>query len=120
MSTNKKYYNDIVRIFPIHSKKEKLYLQNLKEEINEYENVAYDDLVNEFGSPIDVVKAYYDTIDSQYLLKKIKTKRIIEVSCILIIVLVMIVSFRKIYLYEKAYEEFRNSIPAEIEETIEE
>lgn len=119
MNANKKYYKDVVRLFPIHSKKERVYLQNLKEQIDEYEDITYDDLVLEFGSPIDIVKAYYDTINSQYLLKKLNLKRIVLLLSISIIILVMTVSFYSIYLFQKAYEDFHTGIPAEIEEVVE-
>lgn len=69
MKANKKYYTNVKRLFPIHSRKEKVYLQQLKEQISEYDDSIYETLIDNFGKPIDVVRAYYDTINSNYLLK---------------------------------------------------
>lgn len=114
------FYKDIYNLFPIHTKKEKNYLNNLKRLIELSECVSYNELVFEFGSPIDIMKAYYDTIDSQYLLKKMNLKRTLVSICIVIITLALVISLWKIYIYNLAYEDFHNSIPDEITEVIEE
>lgn len=119
MNVKKKYYRDIVKLFPVRSKNERFYLQNLKGQIYEYDDVTYDDLVEMFGSPIDIVKAYYDTISSEYLLKKINVKRMVSALCVLIVALMLAMTFYKMYLYQKAYEDFHTGIPTEIEEVIE-
>lgn len=43
MTANKKYYRDVKKLFPVYLKKEKLYLKQLKEQIDEYENTSYEE-----------------------------------------------------------------------------
>ncbi len=119
MKANKKYYTNVKRLFPIHSKKEKIYLQQLKEQISEYDDITYEKLIDSFGEPIDVVKAYYETISSNYLLKRISIKRIIIFTCITILSITTIYFACRTYYLNEAVNEYYNSIPIEVEESIE-
>lgn len=38
MKDSKKYFKDINKLFPVHSNKEKKYLNDLKEQVDEYDN----------------------------------------------------------------------------------
>lgn len=80
MKDSKKYFKDINKLFPVHSYKEKKYLNDLKEQIDEYDDLSYHELEEQFGTPIDIVVAYYETIDTKYILKKIKIKHIISIK----------------------------------------
>lgn len=124
MKESKKYYRDIKKIFPIHGKREKQFLNSLKEQIVEYENennnCTFKDLENVFGNPIEIVVSYYQSINNDYLLKKINMKRLLRFTCIIIISLVLIIFVWKIALYNQGYHDFHNNIPIEYEETIEE
>ena len=62
MTANKRYYRDVKKLFPVYLKKEKLYLNQLKEQIDEYEDTSYEELVDIFGNPIDIVKAFVNEI----------------------------------------------------------
>ena len=80
MKANKKYFKDIKTIFPFHGKREKQFLKNLSIQIDEFANdyayCTYTDLQEEFGTPIEILKSYYDSIDSEYLLVKMNNKLI--------------------------------------------
>lgn len=119
MKVNKKYYKDVAKLFPIYSKKEKSFLSDLKKQIDEYDNVSYSDLENEFGTPIDIVKAYYDTVDSKYLLNRINIKRAVVIICLTILVVGTSYFGYRTYSLNKAINDFKTSIPTEIEETVE-
>lgn len=119
MKVNKKYYKDVAKLFPIYSKKEKSFLSDLKKQIDEYDNVSYSDLENEFGTPIDIVKAYYDTVDSKYLLNRINIKRTVVIICLTILVIGTCYFGYRTYSLNKAINDFKTSIPTEIEETVE-
>lgn len=67
MKDRKKYYKDIYKLFPIHSIKEKQYLNNLKEQIDKYDSLSYQELEGQFGKPTDIVIAYYETVDTKYI-----------------------------------------------------
>lgn len=119
MTANKRYYRDVKKLFPVYLKKEKLYLKQLKEQINEYEDTSYEELIDIFGEPIDIVKAYYDTINSKYLLKRMNLKRIVTITCIFVLTLTTLYLGYRIYILSETINEYYSSIPFEIEETIE-
>lgn len=119
MKDKNRYYKDIKKMFPVNGKKEKIYLKKIKEQIDEYDKASYEDLENQFGSPIEIVKSYYDTIDSQYLLKRINIKRIVSITCVFVLTIVCLYFGYRTYILNKAYEDFHSSIPVEYEEVIE-
>lgn len=119
MTANKRYYRNVKKLFPVYLKKEKLYLKQLKEQINEYEDTSYEELIDIFGEPIDIVKAYYDTINSQYLLKRMNLKRIVTITCIFVLTLTTLYLGYRTYILNETINEYYSSIPSEIEETIE-
>ena len=106
MKDSKKYFKDINKLFPVHSYKEKKYLNDLKEQIDEYDDLSYHELEEQFGTPIDIVVAYYETIDTKYILKKIKIKHIISTICVLIMLLVAVTSCYEIYTVNQAKKKF--------------
>lgn len=119
MTASKRYYRDVKKLFPVYAKKEKLYLKQIKEQIDEYEDTSYEELVDIFGDPIDIVKAYYDTINSNYLLKRMNLKRFVTMTCILALTLTTLYLGYRTYILSEAINEYYSSIPSEIEETIE-
>lgn len=120
MKDSKKYFKDINKLFPIHSTKEKKYLNDLKEQINEYDNLSYHELEEQFGTPIDIVVAYYESIDTKYILKKIKIKHIISTVCVLILLFVATASCYEIYVVNKERRKIDNMYPIHYEEKINE
>ena len=116
----KKFYKDVYKLFPIHKKKEKNYLSKLKIQIEECESSSYEELENLFGTPIDIVKAYYDTIDSQYLIKSIQMKKIIRYTCVTLITFALCISLWIIHVYNQAYNDFQTAVPDNYYEVIEE
>ena len=112
MKESKKYYKDIKKLIPIHGKREKSFLKELQVQINEYEedNVecTYQQLSKEFGTPIDVMKSYYDTIDSPYILKRLKLKRNVMITCVAVILCSLMLTLWKIHIYNVEHERFMN------------
>lgn len=118
MKDSNKYFRDIKKLFPIHGKNEKKYLKNIKQQIDEYENFTYEQLEETFGTPINVVTSYYETIDSSYLLKRINFKRIITYVCAICLLLVTLVSCYEMYTVYKAKQKFNDMFPITEETTI--
>lgn len=118
MKDSKKYFKDINKLFPIHSTKEKKYLHDLKKQIDEYDELSYHELEEQFGTPIDIVVAYYETIDTKYILKKIKIKHIISTICVLIMLLVAVTSCYEIYTVNQAKKKFDEMWSIHYEEKI--
>lgn len=118
MKDSKRYFNDINKLFPIHTFKEKKYLSNLKEQIDEYDSLSYEELEEQFGTPIDIVIAYYEMIDTKYILKKLKFKRVVMVIGIIIVLLIGLVSCYEIYTVNQEKEKINNMYPIHYEEKI--
>lgn len=117
--TNKQLYKDVYNLFPIHKQKERNYLNKLKKQIDECEIDSYEQLEKLFGTPIDIVKAYYDTVDSQYLIKAMQMKKIIRSTCVTLITFVLFISLWIIHIYNQAYEDFQTAVPDNYYEVIE-
>ena len=112
----KTYYSEICKLFPIHRKKEKQYLAELKDLINEFceddSQSSYDDYVNEFGTPIDIVTSYYQTLETKDLVKEANKKKIIKITCTIVIVLCFILICWRYYFYYQAYKDYQDALPS--------
>ena len=78
MNNIKKYIKNIWTIMPMHTKKEKFYVSELKKHLNEYlddhPQCSYDDIVQQFGEPKDIVVEYIQSSDENDLIKRMKLK----------------------------------------------
>lgn len=123
MSDSKKYYKNINKIFPGHSKREKEFLNNLYCQIKEYENendnCTYEILEEVFGTPLNVVVAYYETIDSGYLLRKANIRKLVFVTCVSLVLMAFIFVVYNAYYINKAFDEYQNNLVVQNEDTIE-
>ena len=70
---------------PMHTKKEKFYVSELKKHLNEYlddhPQCSYDDIVQQFGEPKDIVVEYIQSSDENDLIKRMKLKTILQKMC---------------------------------------
>lgn len=114
MSDRKKYYRNVKRLFPVHGKKEKAFLHEINEQIIEYENdhphATYQEIVNQFGTPIDIVISYYQTIDSDYILRKMNIRKIIIIACSIVVCLAMIIALYFAFTIHDAKSEYDQSL----------
>lgn len=123
MNNTKVFIRDIHYIFSIggKGKKEKLYIKRLIEMINDYEsdypNVTYNKLIDKFGTPKDIYIDYLETVDSKYLLDKLRTKKLIRNTCLVIIVICSLLGLWKGYLIYSDSKESENQRPTHIEIT---
>lgn len=124
MDNAKKYYRDLKRLFSVYGKEEKTYLNEMKVQIDEYAadnpGLTYDELEEEFGSPNEVISAYYLSCDSNQLIKKMRIRKFVKRTCLILIILSMGVSLWKLYTYTQTYIKFKEEFPYEWEEVIEE
>ncbi len=114
------YIKNVVSIFPVHSKKEKKYLKNLKNNINEFDEdyplSSYDGFVEKFGTPKEVFVDYISNQDEYYLIKKLNAKKMIKILLICILILTISLELWKAFLLYKDREESANQeIRIEIE-----
>lgn len=71
----KKYLKNVKLLFPIFSKSERMYYQQLKDTLlKNYNNsaISYNDIVEKIGEPYELVQAYYEEVNTQQLMKKLK------------------------------------------------
>ena len=110
----KKYLRNCRRLFPIYGKYERRFMNRLKEQIQEHidssSNLNYEELVEQFGSPKDIVVEYYNSVDDDYLLKKTNlVKQIKRVLFVILTVALIYFAVNFVLLY-KSYKDVQDSI----------
>ncbi|MCX4326623.1 MAG: DUF6120 family protein [Lachnospiraceae bacterium] len=111
---SKKYYRDIKSVIPSRGRQEKRLIKDYKiriTELNEIKpDITYDELQQNFGTPVDIVTGYYEGADTGYIMQKIRTTRIIRfcIYCILIFTLAGFTISAGTNI--KLYKEIHNSI----------
>ena len=128
MNNIKKYIKNIWTIMPMHTKKEKFYLNELKkleilyvdnyEYLDDHPQCSYDDIVQQFGEPKDIVVNYIQNSDENNLIKRMKLKSIIQKFLIFFSVICTILAIFFSVLWYDYIQEQKNSIIYEIETTI--
>lgn len=122
MNNIKKYIKNIWTIMPMHTKKEKFYLNELKKHLNEYVDdhpqCSYDDIVQQFGDPKDIVVDYIQNSNENELIKRMKLKSIIQRFLIFFSVICTILAIWIGILWYDYIQDQKNSIIYEIETTI--
>lgn len=77
-----KYINEVKFLFPVIRKTEKIYLQQMKQNIEDYceqSSVStMEELYEEFGAPQDVVYTYYSVMDMSIIFSYIRYQRILK------------------------------------------
>lgn len=90
----KEYISEIKALFPIKRKPEKDYIKKVAADIKDYceeENVtSKQNLYDNYGRPNDVVNNYFATVDTEYVVKQIKTTKYIKTFVIVLLVLATI------------------------------
>ena len=90
----KEYISEIKALFPIKRKPEKEYIKKIAADVADYceeANVtSKQELYDNYGRPNDVVNNYFATVDTEYVVKEIKTTKFIKSAIAIIIILAMI------------------------------
>lgn len=90
----KKYIRRCKNCFPVYGKEERQFLKRLRFQIEEYAqgnpDITYQQLEEHFGTPIDIIRSYYDSLEDENKLidracfSKYLKKIIIGITIILI------------------------------------
>lgn len=96
MNSKKKYIQNLKNQFHAIGKNERIYLNGLIDRINSFESLnaesTYEDYLEEFGLPEEIISEYYENYDKTNLIRKIKwtkyTKMIFYVSVIALLIFV--------------------------------
>ncbi len=119
----KKYLKEVRDLFPAYTNEEDVFYKKLENNIlNEmdYEKSTYKDCVERFGNPRDIVIDFYDEMEAEYLLKRIKKVNAIKLITKIFITCLIIVSIIWIYIVYKDYTESKKYRIDSYEEVIEE
>jgi hypothetical protein len=122
----KKYLKELKKSFPAFQKEEKTYYNKLKKSIsNEYHNnksITYEECIERFGKPNDLVDSYYEEMDEDILKSRIKHTSFIKkciLSAVILIIGFSIFTFAyELYRFETLRDEVRQHQPVTVETTI--
>lgn len=118
----KKYLNDVWILFPLHGKKEKEYLKYLSKQIEsretEYAEEDYSSLSEEFGSPQEIVSSFYEEVEFDYIIKKMKIRSLIKKALISILIMLIVCVIWLLSLMYKNYLDIQQEIIKYEEEII--
>lgn len=120
-----KYYHQIDKTFPLHNSHEKEFLKLLKNRLYEYENqkpnASYEDYINHFGLPEDIIIFFYQHYDHHYVITHMKSRKIIKYCSLIIVPLIVLALIYMIFITYQHYQDYKlymDSIPAYEEEII--
>lgn len=116
-----KYLKSVKKLFPIYGKKERQYIKNLQTPLQEYaeekEDLSYEELTEEFGTPSHVISEYFSEVDDEYLFRQLRVRGYAKKFMIFVLVaFVILIGYR----YYLAYQNYENAMEEHIiyEETI--
>ena len=120
----KKYYQQIHRCFPLFGKEEKRFLQYFKESLQynekKHPELTYQQYIEYFGSPEEVVSAFYEHIESEYIISHMKIRKFLKYGILTLICITIIFGTILIYTSYKAYQALHEDDIYYYEEVIEE
>jgi hypothetical protein len=104
----KKYISEVKTFFPVMGKNERKYIKKLNENIEGYCEEANitskQELYDNYGNPNDVVNDYCSTVDTDYIIKKIKISKYIKFFIATILVLITIATSTYCVLLYNSYQ----------------
>lgn len=101
----RRYIRKCKNCFPVYGKEERKFIKRLKQELDKYmsENtdVTYHQLEEQFGTPIDVIKSYYDSLEDENRLvdRACFSKYFKRIFAMIIIILVSFLVYRSTLIY---------------------
>lgn len=85
------YISEVKALFPIMGQSEKKYIQNLETNIEDFcddaDVTSKETLYKAIGLPSEVVNEYYSTIDTDYVIKRIRLTRNVKMFLISLLIL---------------------------------
>ena len=119
----REYISNIKILLPVYSKSERLFIKQLSDNIEDYvdnnADVSMKDIIGQFGNPNEVVQNYIETMDTDKLIKRISSSKLIQRIFIIILITAVIglVIFGT-FCY-KGYQYYKKTVVTEIETVIE-
>ena len=119
-----KYLKNCIRLFPVYGKYERQFIKRLKQQIKEYiaevPNITYETILEQFGTPKEIVLSYYDSVSDDYLLKK--TNLVKNIRRFLLVIIIVCIGFftYRTYIVYQSYLDAKDSTIIHEDSTIEE
>ena len=110
----KQYFKEIKLLLPIYSKEEKIFINDLRKSVDEYiesnPNCTYEEILERFEEPADVVFNYISCLDQHELCKKISLRKTIKRAIIIIVLTAIATCSIRIIFHYISYLEYKNTI----------
>lgn len=107
------YYNQVKKKFPLHQKEEKQFLESFKQTLNHYSTnhpqISYDDYMQIFGEPYAIISAYYEHIESEYIIEQMKIKKMIQRILTTFLVILILIGLYLTTLYFQNEKDIKDS-----------
>jgi len=114
----KKYLNEVKLMLPINSKDKREFLNQLNDYIANSDIDTYQEAVKHFGKPNEVATSFLGDMDTELLIKKLRKKRYIQFTCLIILICIFLVSGFRIWRLNQLYNEFKEDQPVIVETEI--
>ena len=93
-SLSKEYIGQARTFFPMVQKPEREYLRELQLNIEDYcaetNTTTIEELYESFGTPCDVVHSYYESLDTDAVLKRLQSKKTFRILLTVLIISIII------------------------------
>lgn len=122
MNNTEQYIHKIWTIMPMHTDKEKFYLLDLKKHLKEFmddhPDCSYEDIVEHFGEPKDIVVEYIQNSDENYLIQRMRLKEVFQKFIVFLCILCTLLAIWFGLLWYDVYRNSKYSGVGEIKYTI--
>lgn len=113
------YISKIKVLLPIHAKAEQQFVNNLQDNvlsfIDSQPDSSMEDVIDQFGEPLEVVHGYIESMDIEELINAIHLRKILRrIVAIMLVIAVIGLSIFGAFYY-KGYQYYKNTVATEIE-----
>lgn len=110
----KQYLKKVRLLLPIYGRDERKFIKDLKDSIIEFieQNMGctWEDIVDHFEEPQEVVYNYTSSLDQSQLCKRISLRKTINKAIVMITVAILVMLSIKTYFYYGLYKEAQSQI----------
>lgn len=112
---SRKYYKEIRTIIPSRGNYEKRLLKIYEEKISELNvnkpDISYEELQKRMGNPTEIIYDYYDGVDTAYLIKRLRTTKLIRTGLIAVLITILVIAVIYLGVNYKIYYDIVNALP---------
>ena len=92
----KEYIKEVKAMFPVKGTKERKYIKQLSEDIEDYceedNATTKEELYENYGNPVDVVVEYFSATSVSYVIKRLKISKYIKSLIAVLIAVILVLS----------------------------